>query len=71
MAHYAVTHDVVLARADVSKRKFRVYGRPVPEYGDTITLPVDVQLIKARITVRVDEPKVDQSIAAELLELVE
>jgi len=43
----------------------------MPEYGDTITLPVDGQLIKARITVRADEPKVDQSIAAELLELVE
>jgi hypothetical protein len=48
MTHDAVTHDVVLARGDGSKRKFRVFGRPMPGYGDTITLPIDGQLIRAR-----------------------
>ena len=45
MRHDAVTHDFVLARGDGSKRKFRIYGRPMPENGDTIALPVDGRLI--------------------------
>jgi len=71
MTHDAVTHDVVLARGDGSTRKFRVYGRPMPGYGDTITLPVEGQVIRARVTVSSDKPKKDQWVDAELVELVE
>ena len=71
MTHDAVTHDVVLAIGDGSKRKFRVYGRPMPGYGDTITLPVEGQVIRARVTVSSDKPKKDQSVDAELVEVVE
>ena len=44
-----MTHDVVLTRKDGSIRNFRVYGRPTPNGGDTITLPVDGRLIKALV----------------------
>ena len=71
MTHDAVTHDVVLARTDGSARKFRVYGRPMPGSGDTITLPVDGQVIRARVTVSSEKPEMDQSVDAELVELVE
>ena len=71
MRHDALTHDVVLARGDGSKRKFRIYGRPMPENGDTIGLPVDGRLIRARITVSSDQPEMDRSVDAELVELVE
>jgi hypothetical protein len=71
MTHDAVTHDVVLTRGDGSTMKFRVYGRPMPGCGDTITLPVDGQVIRARVTVSSDKPEKDQSVDAELVELVE
>ena len=71
MTNDAVTHDVALAIGNGSKRKFRIYGRPMPGYGDTITLPLDGQLITARVTVSSDGPKKDQSVDAELVELVE
>ena len=71
MTHDAVTHDIVLARRDGSTRKFRVYGRPMPGSGDTITLPVDGQVIRARVTVSSEKPEIDQSADAELVELVE
>jgi hypothetical protein len=71
MTHDAVTHDVVLARGDGSTRKFRVYGRPIPGYCDTITLPVDGQLIRARVTVSPEKLAMDQSVEAELVEVVE
>ena len=71
MTNDAVTHDVALAIGNGSKRKFRIYGRPMPGYGDTITLPLDGQLIRARVTVSSDKPKKDQSVDAELVELVE
>jgi hypothetical protein len=71
MTHDAVTHDVVLARGDGSQRKFRVYGRPMPGYGDTITLPVDGQVIRARVIVSPEKLEMDQSVDAELVELVE
>ena len=45
----AVTHDVLLARSDGSAKKFRIYGRPMPRIGETLTLPVDGRLIKARV----------------------
>jgi hypothetical protein len=77
MAHDAVTHDVVLARRDgpqrkfrIYERKFRIYGRPMPECGDMITLPVDGQVIRARVTVLSEKPEMDKSADAELVELV-
>jgi hypothetical protein len=71
MTHDAVTHDVVLARGDGSTRKFRVYGRPMPGSGDTITLPVDGQVIRARVTVtRLGQPDgISRSRMAEMLEV--
>jgi hypothetical protein len=42
-------HDVVLTRKDGSARHFRIYGRPTPNVGDTVTLPIDGNLINARI----------------------
>jgi len=44
------THDVVLKCKDGSVRNFRIYGRPTPNGGDTITLPVDGRLIRARVS---------------------
>ena len=70
MTQDAMTHDVLLACGDGSKRKFRVYGRPMPEAGDEITLPVDGRLIRARVTVSSDQPEIDRSVDAELVELV-
>jgi hypothetical protein len=71
MTHDSETHDVVLARRDGSTREFRIYGRPMPGYGDMITLPVDGQLIKARVTVRSEKPEMGQTVDAELVELAE
>ena len=42
-------HDVALRRKDGSVKHFRIYGRPTPNIGDTVTLPIDGQLIKARV----------------------
>ena len=42
-------HDVLLTHKDGSTRHFRIYGRPTPNVGDTVILPIDGQLIKARI----------------------
>jgi len=42
-------HDVLLTHKDGSTRHFRIYGRPTPNVGDTVTLPIDGQLMKARI----------------------
>jgi hypothetical protein len=47
-----MTHDVALTRKDGSRRNFRVYGLSSLENGDIITLPVDGQLIKARVSER-------------------
>jgi hypothetical protein len=71
MRHDAVTHDFMLARGDGSKRKFRIYGRPMPENGDTIALPVDGRLINVRVTARLAESEMDHSVDAELVELIE
>jgi hypothetical protein len=74
------THAVVLTRTDGSVRNFRVYGRPTPNGGDTITLPVDGRLIRARVTgkssVSLQKPEMVQSVdhadatATEIEELV-
>jgi len=42
-------HDVLLTHKDGSTRHFRIYGRPTSNVGDTVTLPIDGQLMKARI----------------------
>ena len=60
------THDVVLIRKDGSVRNFRIYGRPTPNSGDTITLPVDGRLIRARVSekssVSLQKPEMAQSV---------
>ena len=71
MRQDAVTHDVVLARRDGPKRKFRIYGRPMPGNGDIIALPVDGRLMSACVTVRTEKPDMEQSAEAELVELIE
>lgn len=43
-------YDVELTRKDGSVRSFRIYGQPTPKGGDVITLPVEGQVVKARIT---------------------
>jgi hypothetical protein len=70
MTQDAGTHDVLLACGDGFKRKFRVYGRPMPGCGEVITLPVDGQLIRARVTVSSDQPEMSRWIDAELVEPV-
>ena len=72
------THDVVLIRKDGSVRNFRIYGRPTPNSGDTITLPVDGRLIRTRVgaksSVSLQKPEMVQSVdhadATEIEELV-
>ena len=72
MTQDTVTHDVLLARTDGSIRKFRIYGRPMPESGDIITLPVDGQLIRACATrPTLERAETTESVDAEAVELVE
>jgi hypothetical protein len=42
-------HDVVLTRKDGTTRHFHVYGRPTPDVGEVVRLPIDGRLIKARV----------------------
>jgi len=42
-------HDIVLTCKDGSERHFRIYGRSAPNVGEIATLPVDGQLVKARM----------------------
>jgi hypothetical protein len=42
-------HDVLLTRRDGSAKHFRIYGRSTPNVGEIVTLPIDGQMIKARI----------------------
>jgi hypothetical protein len=42
-------YDVQLTRKDGSVRNFRIFGQSPPHRGD-VTLPVDGQIVKARIT---------------------
>ena len=55
-------HDVVLARKDGSAKHFRIYGRSTPNVGDIVTLPVDGQIIKARVR----QPTISTSTPVEL-----
>jgi hypothetical protein len=43
----------------------------MPGCGDTIIRPVDGQVIRARVTLSSERPEMDQSVDAELVELVE
>jgi hypothetical protein len=71
VTHDARTHDVVLTRRDGSVRKFRIYGRPMPGKGDVITLPVDGQLVRTRVSVPSENPKVVKEMDYEARELAE
>ncbi len=71
MTHDARTHDVVLTRTDGSVRKFRIYGRPMPGKKDVITLPVDGQLITARVSVPSEIQGVVKEMDYEARELAE
>jgi len=64
-----VTHDVKLIRRDGSVRNFRVYDRPTPKDGDIITLPVDGQLTKARVSSLPERPDLVQAIDAAAIEI--
>jgi hypothetical protein len=64
-----MTHDVALTRKDGSLRNFRVYGLSSLENGDIITLPVDGQLIKARVNGPPKRPEIIQSADAEAVEV--
>jgi hypothetical protein len=42
-------HDILLTLKDGSAKHYRIYGRSAPQVGDVVTLPIDGQLIKARV----------------------
>jgi hypothetical protein len=71
MKNGGLVHDVLLVRTDGSKRIFRIYGRPLPERGETITLPVDGRSIKARVPVLATKGETEQWADAAVVELVE
>jgi hypothetical protein len=71
MRNGGLVNDVMLVRSDGSKRIFRVYGRPLPESGQTITLPVDGRLIKARVPISPAQAKAEQWADAAVVEFVE
>jgi hypothetical protein len=50
-------------------RNFRVYDRATPKDGDIITLPIDGNLTKARISIRSGEPEMTQSLDAKAIEI--
>jgi hypothetical protein len=71
MKNGGLVHDILLLRSDGSKRIFRIHGRPLPQSGEDITLPVDGRLIKARVTVSPAQAKKEQLADAAVVELVE
>ena len=70
MKNGSLVHDVELVRSDGSKRIFRIYGRSLPESGETITLPVDGRSIKARVPVSSTQATIEQRTDAAAVELV-
>jgi hypothetical protein len=58
----AYDYDVVLTRKDRSVRNFHIYGRPIPKGGEIIGVPVDGQLVKARVHTPSQELGVVQSV---------
>ena len=71
MKNGGLVRDVLLVRRDGSKRIFRIYGRPLPESGETITLPVDGRSIKARVPISPAQAKTERWADAAVVELVE
>ena len=51
-------HDLRLRRKDGSIRYFHIYGRPTPNDGEIVTLPIDGKLIKASVK---DSPKAEEA----------
>jgi hypothetical protein len=62
-------HDLLLTRKDGSVRCFRIYERPAPKSGDIVTLPIDGQLINARIKDALEKPEIPQPADAEAVEI--
>jgi hypothetical protein len=62
-------HDLLLRRKDGSVRCFRVYDRPMPKDGDTITLPIDGRSIKASVKGSPKEPEMAALADAEAVEI--
>jgi hypothetical protein len=54
-------YDVQLTRKDGSVRNFRIFGQSPPHGRDVVTLPVDGQIVKARITEPSYSSEADQS----------
>jgi hypothetical protein len=71
MKNGGLVSDVLLVRSDGSKRIFRIYGRPLPKSGETIALPVDGRLIKARVPISPAQANTQQWADAAVVELVE
>jgi hypothetical protein len=67
----SLVHDVLLVRTDGSKRAFRIYGRPLPKSGQTITLPVEGRLIQARVPVLSPQANTEWWADAAAVELAE
>lgn len=71
MKNGGLVYDVLLARSDGSKRIFRIYGRPLPEAGEAITLPVDGRLIRARVPFSSAHAQTDHRLDAAMVEFVD
>jgi hypothetical protein len=71
MKNRSSVHDVLLVRSDGSKRMFRIYGRPLPERGEIISLPMDGRSIKARVPVLTTLAETEQWPDVAAVELVE
>jgi hypothetical protein len=64
-----VTHDVTLIRRDGSVHSYRVYDRSPPKEGDIITLPINGQLTKARVSATPGKAEMAQLADAEAAEI--
>jgi hypothetical protein len=63
-------YNVVLTRKDGSVRNFRIYGQPLPNGGEIISLPVHGRVIKARVNEPSQESGMDQSVGrADVIEV--
>jgi hypothetical protein len=71
MTNGGLVHDILLLRSDGSKRMFRIYGRPLPETGETIALPVDGRSIKARVPAASAQVETGQWADAAMVEFAE
>jgi hypothetical protein len=54
-------YELKLTRKDGSARNFHVYGQSTPDMGDIISLPVDGQVIRARISEPAHKREIVQS----------